>query len=298
MTDVEELLRETLADTHYRLDPRLGEFRVNNHIYNAAAIDGELFMSTSSGLYVTDSGSDSVRPTMRRIAGISGATYGLAADPARDRVIVGVTTSGWGTRIDAVDVKTLNVTQGAQTAVGKESIAVVDDQIRVGGFASGDTKVLLHLDAKTLQIAGWSPSLSDLLRPGAIVWAGQHVLWATTSGDAPLSCVDPKNGAELAEYNTARGPVTSIGGSAYALSGGWCRSCSPVAARASVEAARFQCAGATDSALVTRSAMASVGAAPILSSSGRALLTSSLAARVSPASANLAASSIRVRAAR
>lgn len=199
---------------------RLGDFSVKDRIYNVAAIDGELFMSTSSGLYVTDRESESVQTTTRRVAGISGATYGLAADPARDRVIVGVTSNGWGARIDAVDVKTLNVTQGAQTVVGKESIAVVDDQIWVGGFANGDTKVLFHLDAKTLRIEGLSPALSELLRPGAIVWPGQHVLWATTPGDAPLSCVDPRSGAVLAEYGTARGPVTSVGGSAYALSGG------------------------------------------------------------------------------
>jgi hypothetical protein len=148
------------------------------------------------------------------------AAYGLAADPARHRVIVGAFNgSAGGAQIDAVYTRTGKVSKGAQTTLGKESIAVAGGEIWVGGYGSegpGRTNRLLHLDANTLQISGSSP-LSDMIGPGAVVWPGQHVVWVSAGGDASVSCLSPETGAVLADYGNARGPVTSVGGSAYAL---------------------------------------------------------------------------------
>ncbi len=192
----------------------LGDFMTEYRIFNAVAVDGFLFVSTDRGLYYAAEGTTLSAPATK-VASI-GAAYGLAADPARHRVIVGVMTSGWGARIDAVDTRTLKVTKGAQTQLGKESIAVVGDDVWVGGYASGDTKRLIHLDARTLDVIGSSP-MNDMLGPGAMVWPGQHVLWVSAGGDASISCVNPRDGSVLAEWSAARGPVASVGGSAYAL---------------------------------------------------------------------------------
>jgi hypothetical protein len=192
----------------------LADFTMPYVIFNVVAADGIVFASSDSGLYYSAEGATLAAPTAK-VPGIDMA-YGLAADPARNRVVVGVMTSGWGARIDAVDTRTLEVTKGAQTQLGKESIAVVGDDVWVGGYASGDTTRLIHLDARTLKVIGSSP-MSDMLGPGAVVWPGQHVLWVSAGGDASISCVNPRNGSVLAEWSAARGPVASVGGSAYAL---------------------------------------------------------------------------------
>lgn len=193
----------------------LGDFTTNYQILNAVALDGVLFVSTSTGLYYSAEDATLSAPATK-VPGIDMA-YGLAGDPARHRVVVGVFKSnGSGAQIVAVDTRTKKVTAGAQTSLGKESIAVVGDDIWVGGYASGDTKRLIHLDARTLQVVG-SSAISAMLGPGAVVWPGQHVVWVSAGGDGSVSCINPVSGAVHAEWNAARGPVTSVGGSAYAL---------------------------------------------------------------------------------
>jgi outer membrane protein assembly factor BamB len=196
----------------------LADFTTPYQISNAAALDGKLYVSTTSGLYYSDEGSAPSAPATK-VPGIV-AAYGLAADPARHRVIVGAFNgSAGGAQIDAVQTRTGKVSEGAQTTLGKESIAVAGGEIWVGGYGSegpGRTNRLLHLDANTLQIMGSSP-LSDMLGPGAVVWPGQRVVWVSAGGDASISCVNPRNGSVLAEWSAARGPVASVGGSAYAL---------------------------------------------------------------------------------
>ncbi len=69
-----------------------------------------------------------------------------------------------------------------------------------------------------MSVIGSSP-VADQLGPGAILWAGSKVLWVRNGGDEGLSCVDPKTGAILENWDAIQGPVTSIGGHAYAVQG-------------------------------------------------------------------------------
>jgi glutamine cyclotransferase len=109
--------------------------------------------------------------------------------------------------------------QSPQTSVGKESIAVVGDQVWVGGYGDTDKSRLLHLNAATLKVVGTSP-VGDSVGPGAILWPGEKVLWVRNGGDTTLSCVDPKTGAVLEQWLAVQGPVVSTTGHAFGIQAG------------------------------------------------------------------------------
>lgn len=200
-------------------------FRTTATIFDAVAVDNELYFTSDQGLKVayTDVEKTGVMTTVAR-SSVTGSTYGLAADPARHRVLVGVTPIGSappngfvGARVVAVDTRTGAVTmQGAQTDVGKESIAVVGDQVWVGGYGDVDKPRIVHLDAKTLQLIGSSP-VNDDIGPGTILWPGQNVLWVRSGGSQTLACIDPKTGSILEYWDNVQGPITSVGGSAFGV---------------------------------------------------------------------------------
>lgn len=206
----------------------LGEFTVDGAIFNAIAIDDALYFNSDHGLQVahTDVQKNGVITTIEGSV-VTGSTYGLAADPARHRVLVGVTPTASappngfaGARIVAIDTRTGKVVaQSAQTSLGKESIAVVDNQVWVAGYGDVDKPHLLHLDAKTLRVVGTSP-IGAKAGPGSIVWPGQNIVWARGGGNEQLGCLDPKTGAVLETWNAVQGPVTSVGGSAFGVEQG------------------------------------------------------------------------------
>ena len=127
---------------------------------------------------------------------------------------------GFTTQVVAVDDKTHALTRGGGLPFGKESIAVVGDDDLGRGYGDDPTARLVQLDTKTLQRkAGSSPVNADL-GPGAILWAGQHVLWVRSGGSEQLDCVDPTTGDSLQTWNAVQGPVTSVAGAAYAADNG------------------------------------------------------------------------------
>jgi hypothetical protein len=199
------------------------------NVFNAAVIDGALWLTSEQGLFQWPTLAKGLAPQPTKIASLDGFVYGLAPDPSRHRVLVGVTpaesaspsTNGFaGARVVAIDTRTGKVVaQSAPTALGKESIAVVGDQVWVGGYGDVDKPRLLHLDAKTLKVVGTSP-IGAKVGPGSMVWPGQSVVWARGGGDEQLGCLDPETGAVLQTWNAVQGPVTSVRGSAFGVESG------------------------------------------------------------------------------
>ena len=209
-----------------------GAVSVPAYTFSAVALDGELWLATSDGLYVVGTGSDGSKSATKVVGG---SVSSVAADAPRHRILFGVfvdtpaassnTTADSTTMgivaVHAVETVTRQVTTvGAPLPVGKESIAVVDGQVWVAGYGSGS--LLIHLDANTLRPIGAGVSgLNKLeLGPGAIVWPGESVVWVRAGGSEALSCVDPKTGAVLEQWDEVQGPVASVHGHAYAASDG------------------------------------------------------------------------------
>ena len=194
----------------YRRALRLGSI---GGVFNGAAMDGSLWLATQTGLYRVVPGT-----AIRRVAGTEGRVYSVAADPARGRVLAGLTFAPAiaTIRIVAVDPGDPRITTtGGRLALGTESIAVVDDRIWVGGYGSGATPWLRRLDPRTLRPIGTSPVTG--LGPGAILWPGRSVLWVRAGGDETLSCLDPAHGQVLQRWPAVHGPVASVPGVAVAV---------------------------------------------------------------------------------
>ena len=160
-------------------------------IFSAVSLSGQTWFATNEGLFVVsfDNGVD----VYKQVPGIYGV-YGIAADPVRHRIIVGTTSAAGVTGIDAVDVPTYAVSKGAPVSFVKESIAVVGDQIWVGGYGDMDKPRLVKLDAGTLQPVAATLALNSQVGPGAVVWAGESVLWVRHGGDTRADCVDAQDG--------------------------------------------------------------------------------------------------------
>lgn len=206
----------------------LGWYTTAGQLFNVVALDGDVYITTDHGLLKANADQPkSGALSAARVAGVDGGTYGLAADPDRHRVLVGAmplsptpTNTFAGVRVVAVDTRTGKVVaESAQTSVGKESIAVVGDQVWVGGYGDVDKPRLEHLDAATLKVVGTSPAGDDV-GPGAILWPGVDVLWVRNGGDEGLSCVDPKTGAILEQWLAVQGPVVSSAGHAFGIQAG------------------------------------------------------------------------------
>jgi len=202
----------------------VGTFSAQDPVFNAVAVGGGLDYTSTDGLMrlTFNGGNGLVKPLN---SGLGGATYGLAADSARHRLLVGVATPGTASANDfATRVIALDSTTGAVVAtsppigIGKESIAVVGGEVWVGGFTGGDERRIEHLDPITLQIVGSSP-VNESVGPGAILWPGENVLWVRSGGDQGLYCVNPRSGDVLEQWPNVQGPVTSVAGRAYGVNG-------------------------------------------------------------------------------
>lgn len=214
----------------------LGVYTVGTDLFGVAEVDGFLYLTSTNGLLrasatkpsdQASTASNDVLLAANKVPSVEGGTYGIAADPARHRVLVGVTplssvptNTFAGVRVVAIDARTGKVVaQSPQTSVGKESIVVVGHQVWVGGYGDVDKPRLEHLDAATLKVVGSSPA-GDNVGPGAILWPGENVLWVRAGGDETLSCVDPKNGAVLEQWLAIQGPVVSSTGHAFGIQAG------------------------------------------------------------------------------
>lgn len=206
----------------------LGDFSTTAAMFSGVTVGDALYLTTDQGVKLAhvDTAPNGWMVTVEPVA-LSGSVYGLAADPSRHRLLVGVMSldaapsSGFtGMHVVAIDTRTRKVVaQSKPTAFGKESIAVVGDQVWVAGYGDADKQRVLHLDGKTLKVVGSSPAGKDV-GPGGTVWAGSNVVWLRTGASEGLSCLDPKTGAVLEQWDTVQGPITSVGGSAFGVENG------------------------------------------------------------------------------
>jgi hypothetical protein len=198
------------------------------YAFSGAAIDDELWLATSDGLWVISSN----KPGTSGAAKVAdGTVYSVVADPVRHRILYGSSVTATaaanslgGVVIHEIDDNTHSVIAvGSLLPIGKESIAIVGDQIWVGGYGSGSTPRLFHLDGSSLQTLQTNESAASnqlQLGPGAIVWPGASVVWVRSGGSEGLTCVDPQSGAVLEQWGAVQGPVVSVRGHAYAVSDG------------------------------------------------------------------------------
>ena len=206
-----------------------GSLTVPTYAFTAATLAGDLWLATSDGLYVV--GPDP-NGSMTATKIVNGTVFSVAADAVRHRILYGAAVSTPTTSADSMGSIAVHeidpsthalIAVGTPLPIGKESIAVVSDQIWVAGYGSGSTPRLFHLDGASLQplkTSGFSASSGAELGPGAIVWPGASVLWVRSGGSEALSCVDPQTGTALEQWETVQGPVGSVRGQAYAASDG------------------------------------------------------------------------------
>jgi hypothetical protein len=196
------------------------------YTFSAAALDGDLWLATSEGVYVVAEGD--LSRTVTKV--FSGSVFSIAADAVRNRILYGArfsTPAAGGTNsLGSIAVHELDPTThavfgvGTPLPIGKESIAIVGDQIWVAGYGSGSTPRLFHLDGSSLEPIATSNLDALQLGPGATVWPGQSVLWVRSGASEGLSCVDPQTGNLLERWDAVQGPVASVAGHAYAASDG------------------------------------------------------------------------------
>ena len=204
-----------------------GAVTVPTYTFDAAALDGQLWLATNNGLYVVSTAANGLVATKV----IAGTVFSVAADAVRHRVLYGgaVSTTAGADSLGSIAVHEIDAYThavfgvGTPLPIGKESIAIVGDQIWVGGYGSGSTPRLFHLDGASLQplqTTGFGAGNPLELGPGAIVWSGASVLWVRSGGSEGLSCVDPQTGALLEQWDAVQGPVLSVRGHAFAASDG------------------------------------------------------------------------------
>jgi hypothetical protein len=202
---------------------------VSTYTFSAAALNGDLWLATSAGLYVVAPEVDGSTTTTKLV---TGSVFSVAADAVRHRILYGSMVSApaagpnslGSIAVHEIDANTHAVIGvGAPLPIGKESIAIVSDQIWVAGYGTGSTPRLFHLDGaslQTLQTDGLGATNPLEMGPGAIVWPGASVLWVRSGGSEALACVDPQTGALLEHWDAVQGPVASVRGHAYAASDG------------------------------------------------------------------------------
>ncbi len=202
-----------------------GAVTVPTYSFDAAALDGQLWLATNDGLYVVTIAANG--PVASKVIG--GIVFSVAVDAVRHRILYGEAISTPGAAnslgdmvIHEIDAKSHAVIGASSPLpIGKESIAVVGDQIWVGGYGSGSTPRLFHLDGSSLQpLATQLSGADDSLGPGAIVWPGASVVWVRSGGSEGLACIDPQSGALLEQWPAVQGPVASVRGYAFAASDG------------------------------------------------------------------------------
>jgi hypothetical protein len=205
-----------------------GAVTVPTYTFSAAALNGALWLATSGGLYVVATAANG-SPAATKIT--SGSVFSVAADAVRHRILYGaaVSTAAAADSLGSIAIHEIDANThavigvGSTLPIGKESIAIVGDQIWVGGYGSGSTPRLFHLDGASLerlQTNGLGAGSPLDFGPGAIVWPGASVLWVRSGGSEALSCIDPQSGALLEHWDAVQGPVTSVPGHAYAASDG------------------------------------------------------------------------------
>jgi hypothetical protein len=221
-TGIDSTSIHAYATSSFAID---GAVTVPTYTFDAAALDGQLWLATNDGLYVVTTAANG--PVATKV--ISGTVFSVAADAVRHRVLYGAQVSapmGGANSLGSIVVHEIDafthavIGVGSALPIGKESIAIVGDQIWVGGYGSDSTPRLFHLDGASLQPIQTTALDALALGPGAIVWPGASVVWVRSGGSEGLACIDPQSGALLEQWPAVQGPVASVRGGAFAASDG------------------------------------------------------------------------------
>jgi hypothetical protein len=160
-TSINEYATSSLA-----VEGLVGGITMSNYVFSGAALDGELWLATSDGLWV-------VGPAKPRGMGAArvadGSVFSVVADPVRQRILYGTAVSTSATpdslgsvAVYEIDPKTRSVIAiGSPLPIGKESIAIVSDQIWVACSTSTGRRWRLCSRAGSAPAA---PSISDRVR--------------------------------------------------------------------------------------------------------------------------------------
>jgi hypothetical protein len=183
----------------------------DKQVFDAVALDGQLWLGTGDGLYRIGPSDTVARP----VPGFGNSVSALVLDPTRHRLILTAqqTTFAYPSHllVETLDPATLAVTFGATLLLAKESIAVVADHVWVAGFSGGTEHHLYQLDPDKLTVIGTS-EVDKQVGPGAVVSGGYHSLWVRDGTDEGLSCVNPATGAIQQQWLVNLAKVASMPG--------------------------------------------------------------------------------------
>jgi hypothetical protein len=187
----------------------------DKQVFDAVALDGELWLATVVGLYRIGPSDTAARlvPGL----GFAGTVYALAVDPVRRRLIFTAWRAGAvdphdPMQVNALDPATMAVTTGAALPLSKESIAVVSDHVWIAGFSSSNEPHIYQLDPDKLTVIIGTSEVNAQIGPGAIVSGGSDSLWVRDGADTGLSCVNPATGAIRQQWQVGVARVASMPG--------------------------------------------------------------------------------------
>jgi hypothetical protein len=176
----------------------------------AMGFDLRLWLGTAAGLYVVEDGS--AMPV--RVPGADGRITAIQQDPPRDRVLVSREAAG-GIDVLAVDSQSRKIVLRSWLPIRNSSMALVLNNLWIGGTANDRRAVLLHLDVASLRLLGSEPRGTDADR--SVLWPGDTVIWASIG--PRLFCLSPRDGSTLTSTTSMSGPVVPSLGDAYAIGG-------------------------------------------------------------------------------
>jgi hypothetical protein len=176
---------------------------VNLVVLDATAMDGHVYLGTSTGL--ADLAPGAAQPVV--LPGTRGVIGAVAADPARNRVLaldLALDARVPATKVVAVTTRGV-VSRRAFGDLADPGLAVVGDAIWVGGN-DGRHSVIARLDPQTLARVQTSPVAPEGDRID--VWPGTDDVWVSGTGPG-LWCIDADTGDIRQHWPSETGPVTS-----------------------------------------------------------------------------------------
>ena len=183
-------------------------------VRDAAAMGGHLYVATPAGLADLSPGAS----TATLLPAVHGAVVAVAADPARDRLLV----------LDAATPGSVVVVSAGRSRVrghfaelSNASIAIVGHEIWVGGFGRGgegrSRAIVARLDPVTFAPLQSSQVAAQVGQ--VVVSPGTRDVWLSTNTPG-LWCVDAGTGHIRQHWPSGTVPVTSQLGAAYAIEAG------------------------------------------------------------------------------
>lgn len=181
-------------------------------VTTAEAAGNVLWLGGPHGLFALSGAS----ATATEVAGVRGRVGAIAADTARDRILIATELGNRKTEVAAVDLATARISRrGINLPLAKVSLAVTRDGIWAAGY--GGAPALVPLEPATLHPLP-SPPVQDEVGSGATIWAGETVIWVGGSNSLPgLTCIGAGAGDVRGRWPGVTGRVVSAPTFAFAI---------------------------------------------------------------------------------